>query len=91
MIYLKIRKTSTKYRFLELYKETPLINREEEIKDEKNPDITFNFITEIFFMSHLCYSYSVHRLHRILLKVCSKDKKIFGEKYFFSLAMNYHG
>jgi hypothetical protein len=63
--------------FLELYKETPLINREEEIEDEKDPEITFNFITEIFFMSHLSYSYSVHRLHRILIKV------IFRKKYSF--------
>jgi len=52
-----------------LYKETPLINREEETEDEKNSEITFNFITEIFFMTHFCYSCSVHRLHRILSKV----------------------
>ncbi|CAF2873145.1 unnamed protein product [Rotaria sp. Silwood2] len=51
----------------ELYKETPLINRTDEIEDEKNRQITFNFITEIFFMSHFSYSISVHRLHRILI------------------------
>ncbi len=59
-----------------MYKETPLINREEEIKDEKNPEITFNFITEIFFMSHLSYSCSVHRLYRILLKLNDELSRI---------------
>ncbi|CAF4687908.1 unnamed protein product [Rotaria sp. Silwood1] len=53
----------------ELYKETPLINRQDENEEEKNPQITFNFITEIFFMSHFSYSISVHRLHRILVKI----------------------
>ncbi|CAF0830173.1 unnamed protein product [Rotaria sordida] len=53
----------------DLYKETPLINRQDETEDEKNPPITFNFITEIFFMSHFSYSISIHRLHRILVKV----------------------
>jgi hypothetical protein len=51
---------------VELYKETPLIKRED---DEKIPEISFHFITEIFFMAHFSYSCSVHRLYRILLKV----------------------
>ncbi|CAF1260110.1 unnamed protein product [Adineta steineri] len=56
----------------ELYKETRLINYEGENKDE----IMFNFITESFYMSHLCYSYSVHRLHRILLKISEELSRI---------------
>jgi len=60
---------------VDLYKETPLINREEETVDEKNSEITFNFITEIFFMAHFCYSCSVHRLHRILSKVNFERKR----------------
>jgi hypothetical protein len=55
--------------FIDLYKDTPLIVRDEENIDEKNNKITFNFITEIFFMSHLSYTCSVQRLHRMLLKV----------------------
>jgi hypothetical protein len=53
-----------------LYKDTPIIVRDEENLDDKNNKITFNFITEIFFMSHLSYTCSVQRLHRMLLKVC---------------------
>jgi ubiquitin conjugation factor E4 A len=52
-----------------LHKDTPLIVRNEENLDEKNPKITFNFITEIFFMAHLSYTSSVERLHRMLLKI----------------------
>ncbi|CAF0967414.1 unnamed protein product [Rotaria sp. Silwood1] len=53
----------------DLYKDTPIIVRDEENTSEKNNTITFNFITEIFFMSHLSYSCSVQRLHRKLLKI----------------------
>jgi hypothetical protein len=55
----------------DLYKDTPLIVRNEENLDDKNSQITFHFITEIFFMSHLSYTCSVQRLHRMLLKVRS--------------------
>jgi hypothetical protein len=56
--------------FIDLYKDTPFIVRDEENLDAKNNNLTFNFITEIFFMSHLSYTCSVQRLHRMLLKVC---------------------
>lgn len=54
---------------LGLNKDTPLIARDESIPPEKDDGVTFNFITEIFFMSHLSYSCAVHRLHRLLLKI----------------------
>jgi hypothetical protein len=69
--YLKIKNNLSL--LIELYKETPLINREE---NENNSEMSFHFITEIFFMSHLSYSCSVHRIHRILLKVNFKRKNI---------------
>jgi len=53
----------------DLSKETPFIAREGEQTDEKNADLTFHFITEIFFMAHFCYSSSVQRMHRTLLKI----------------------
>ncbi|CAM4797139.1 unnamed protein product [Rotaria magnacalcarata] len=52
-----------------LYKETPLIKRHKETTDEKCSQATFNFITEIFFMSHFSYSCSVRGLYRKLLKI----------------------
>ncbi len=55
--------------FIDLHKDTPLIVRDEENLNDKNTKTTFNFITEIFFMSHLSYTCSVQRLHRMLLKV----------------------
>jgi hypothetical protein len=55
-----------------LHKDTPIIVRDEETAVENNNNITFNFITEIFFMSHLSYTCSVQRLHRMLLKVTSR-------------------
>jgi hypothetical protein len=55
---------------LGLDKDTPLIirNDEQHADDATNP-INFNFITEIFYMTHLSYSCAVHRLHRMLLKM----------------------
>jgi hypothetical protein len=58
---------------VELYKETPFINRED---NDKLPEISFHFITEIFFMVHFSYSCSVHRLYRILLKVSDELSRI---------------
>lgn len=49
-----------------------MIVRQEEPSEEATGQLTFNFITEIFFMAHLSYLCSSHRLHRMLLKVrCS--------------------
>ncbi|CAF0773012.1 unnamed protein product [Adineta steineri] len=53
----------------DLHKDTPVIVRDEENLVDKNNKITFNFITEIFFMSHLSYTCGVQRLHRMLLKI----------------------
>jgi hypothetical protein len=39
-----------------------------------NSQTAFHFITEIFYMTHVSYSISVHRLHRMLLKVSSYDQ-----------------
>ena len=78
---------------LDLHKDTPIIVRDDENIKEKNDPITFNFITEIFFMSHLSYSSSVHRLHRMLLKVYQNPRKTSGNKHHFfkfRLTKNYH-
>ncbi|CAF3669246.1 unnamed protein product [Rotaria socialis] len=53
----------------DLHKDTPMIVRNDENVKEKNDQTAFNFITEIFFMSHLSYTSSVYRLHRMLLKI----------------------
>ncbi|CAF4985445.1 unnamed protein product, partial [Rotaria magnacalcarata] len=53
----------------DLHKDTPMIVRNDESINEKNDQTAFNFITEIFFMSHLSYTSSVYRLHRMLLKI----------------------
>ncbi|CAF4018984.1 unnamed protein product [Rotaria magnacalcarata] len=68
-----------------LYKETPLIKRHKETTDEKCSQATFNFITEIFFMSHFSYSCSVRGLYRKLLK--SNESSINEYMYFMLVFM----
>ena len=64
------RRTSSSYTTVsDLHKDTPLIVRDETTAIVTDKTLTFNFITEIFFMAHLSYTCSVHRLHRMLLKV----------------------
>lgn len=69
---------------VDLHKETPMIVRQEEPSDETTAQLTFNFITEIFFMTHLSYSCSSHRLHRMLLKV-SVFLRISTEQFSFAI------
>ncbi|UJR37169.1 hypothetical protein I4U23_029878 [Adineta vaga] len=60
----------------ELYKQTSIIPREENDQNVKISDVTFNFITESFFMAHLSYSYSINRLRRILGKINDEIPRI---------------
>ncbi|CAF0925407.1 unnamed protein product [Adineta ricciae] len=61
----------------ELYNAKPMISRQEGIERDSNiSDITFNFITESFFMAHLSCSYSVNRLRRILGKTSEHYSRI---------------
>jgi hypothetical protein len=71
------------FSFIDLHKDTPMIVRNDENINEKNDQTAFNFITEIFFMSHLSYTSSVYRLHRMLLKVRRYETKIYGKKNVF--------
>lgn len=54
--------------------ETPMIVRDDRPVETSYP---INFITEIFYMTHLSYSLSAHRLHRTLLKVIQKKSEVF--------------
>ncbi|CAF0807326.1 unnamed protein product [Adineta ricciae] len=72
----------------DLHKDTPLIVRDEDNLPEKTSPITFNFITEIFFMSHLSYSCSVQRLHRTLLKINEELSRV---QHAYNNAIRLHG
>lgn len=60
-----------------LDKDTPMIVRDDQPIQSSFP---INFITEIFYMTHLSYSLSAHRLHRTLLKV-TKDETMFSKRF----------
>ncbi|UJR09047.1 hypothetical protein I4U23_013295 [Adineta vaga] len=72
----------------DLHKDTPFIVRDEENLPEKTSPMTYNFITEIFFMSHLSYTNSVQRLHRMLLKINDELSRI---QHAFNDATRLHG